>query len=170
MGVIPSRHPSELRTQAPTTLSLPPSLVPFLAGGTIAVVAGGLVAAATGPAGWDRGTWAAAFLVLVAGVGQIGLGAGQAILADVAPSGGRLAREVVLLDVGSALVLAGGVASAPAVVTAGSLVLAAALVAFALVPRRHGDWRPWLGRAYTGLLVVLLVSTPIGLALAWMRT
>ena len=51
------------------------SLPLFTAGGA-SVVAGGMAAAVTGPMQWGHGSWVAAFLVLVAGAAQIGIGAG----------------------------------------------------------------------------------------------
>lgn len=147
------------------------SFVAFVGAGAVAVVAGGLAAAVTGPTGWEHGSWVAAFLVLVTGVGQIGLGAGQALLADRPPGSRRLAGEVALLNAGSVLVIAGTLAAVPAVVTAGTLALAGALVMFAGTPRRHDPGhdgrRAWPRWAYTGLLAVLLVSSPIGLVLTW---
>ena len=62
------------------------SIVPMLAAGGVSIVAGGVVAAVTGPTDWDHGSWVAAFLVLVAGVAQLGVGAGQAQLVPVAPT------------------------------------------------------------------------------------
>jgi hypothetical protein len=111
----------------------------------------------------------AAFLVLVAGVGQIGLGTGQAAVAAGPPNRRRIASQVALLNSGSLLVLTGTLAAAPGVVTAGVLTFAAALVLFARTPRRRGDQEAWLHHAYTALLLLLLVSTPVGLALAWLR-
>jgi hypothetical protein len=151
------------------TLTVPLSLVPFVAPGAAAVIAGGIAAAVTGPTGWERGSWVAAFLVLVVGVGQIGLGAGQAIFAAGPPSRRRIAIQVAMLNVGSLCVLTGTLAAAPGVVTAGGLTFAGALVMFVRTPQRRGDRWAGLSHAYTALLVVLLVSTPIGLALAWFR-
>jgi len=93
---------------------------PFLACGAVAVVGGGLAGAVTRPLDWDRGAWVAAFLVLFAGVGQIGLGAGQAVLAGRSLPRLTIAGEVVLWNAGSLVVLVGTVASAPVVGSAGS--------------------------------------------------
>lgn len=153
----------------PSTPTIPPSLVPFLAVGSIAVVAGGIAAAVTGPTGWEHGSWVAAFLVLVTGVGQIGLGAGQAALTRGAVTLRRIATEVALLNGGCLLVIAGTLASTPTVVTIGGVALAGALGLLACTPHHHRQQHAWIGHAYTGLLLVLLVSIPIGLTLAWLR-
>jgi len=132
-------------------------------------VAGGIAAAVTGPTGWERGSWVAAFLVLVTGVGQIGLGAGQALIAALPIAPRRLVVQAGALDLGSALVILGTLLMTPAAVTLGGLVLAVGLVAFATVARQDSAQHRWVDRTYTTLLTVLIVSTPVGLALAWAR-
>ena len=72
----------------------------MVAGGA-AIIAGGIVAAVTDPAGWEHGSWTAAFLVLVAGVAQIGLALGQVELAAV-PATPRVAL-LASIPVGVAL-------------------------------------------------------------------
>jgi hypothetical protein len=150
-------------------LTIPPALRPFLGIGTVAIVAGGIAASVTRPIGWDHGSWVAAFLVLVPGVGQIGLGIGQAILAEPPPSPRRLATQVGLVNAAAALVIAGTLTSTPAVVTGGGLALVGALATFGRPPPRRTHRRTWPVRAYTAVLLVLILSTPVGLALAWLR-
>lgn len=144
----------------------PPAVIPYAVVGAVAVVAGGIVAAVTGPTGWDDGSWVAAFLVLVVGVGQIGLGAAQAASADVARR--VVTAQIVAYNVGSALVLVATLAGSPAVVTLGGVVLVGALAGF-LASARRSDSRSWVARVQMALLVVLLVSVPIGIALSWVR-
>jgi hypothetical protein len=128
------------------------------------------VAAVTGPTGWDDGSWVAAFLVLVTGVGQIGLGVGRASLAPAPPTRRRLAAELATLNAAAILVIGGTLATAPTAVTIGSVAFAAAVVAIAWGARRRRAER-WtcLSAVFTALLVILLVSTPVGIALAWIR-
>ena len=130
---------------------------------------GGLVAAVTGPTGWRHGSWVAAFLVLVVGVGQIGVATGQVIWAGAPPTRRRLGGELVGLNGGSLLVIIGTLLAAPLVVTVGSLVLSGALVAFVRAPRGRRGEAEWLRRAYVALLLVLLISTPVGIALSWLQ-
>ena len=145
-----------------------PEVQPFLTIGAAAIVTGGICAAVTGPTEWEHGSWVAAFLVLVVGVGQIGLGVAQAALTtDV--DARRRGRQALSLNSGAALVIAGTLASLPIVVTAGSVLVLAALVSFARAERGRVVARPWMASAYTALLVVLIVSTPIGIALSWLR-
>ncbi|MEO6123798.1 MAG: hypothetical protein ABIR32_08810 [Ilumatobacteraceae bacterium] len=142
--------------------------VPFLSTGTVAIIAGGMAAAVTGPTDWSHGSWVAAFLVLVAGVAQIGLGAGQASLAPAAPNSRVAAAECVLWNIGCTAVVAGTLLSAPIAVTVGSAPLVAALAIATFVVRGVGRQRLLLA-LYRVLLVVLLVSIPIGSILAWSR-
>jgi hypothetical protein len=82
-------------------------MLPFGIVGVICVVAGGLVAAVTAPAATEHGGRAAAYLVLVAGVAQVGLGFGQALLAPGPLSARLVAIEVAVWNLGNAAVLAG---------------------------------------------------------------
>jgi hypothetical protein len=61
-------------------LSLDRSTVRFLASASVLIVAGGAVAAVNSAAPFGHGSWLAAYLVLVAGVSQVVLGAGRLAL------------------------------------------------------------------------------------------
>lgn len=109
--------------------------IPSATLGVACVVAGGLVAAATALAPSKHGTWAAAYLVLVASVAQVALGVGQALLAPKPPSSRLVAAQFVGWNAGTA------------------------------AARRNG-----LLYAFRLLIAVLLVSSPIGLTLARLRS
>jgi hypothetical protein len=133
------------------------------------IVAGGVVAAVTHPTGFELGSWLAAFLVLVVGVAQLALGAGQAWLAGAAPSRATVRAELVAWNLGALLTIVGTLASAPVVTTLGGPAIVAALVLFL---RGAGVGAPSGGRPallYRSIVVVVLLSTPIGLVLAWAR-
>ena len=141
---------------------------PLFAAGSVSIIAGGLAAAVTGPIEWNHGSWVAAFLVLVTGAGQIGLGAGQARLAPVAPSVGFTAVECALWNGGCLTVISGTLLSNPPAVSIGSGLLVAALGMSTFGVRGTGG-QPLLLVLYRGLLIVLLASIPIGTALAWTK-
>jgi hypothetical protein len=142
----------------------------LLIAGDVSVVAGGLIAAVTGPTEWSDGSWVAAFLVLVAGVAQAGIGAGQAYLAVTTPTVAFVSAQVVMWNVGCATVIAGTLLSSPATVAVGSAPLVAALVMSLVALRDHsGTQRPVVLVGYRLLLLVVLVSVPIGVALAFAR-
>ena len=143
-------------------------LLPFLVIGTACVIAGGLVAAATAPNPSEHGSWAAAYLVLVAGVAQVGLGAGQAKF------GGHAAQRTVLAEIagwnlGNAAVLAGTLADVGLVVDLGGAALLVVLVLLLRGALTSGatpsDRGRWLLRGYCALLALLIVSIPVGLVL-----
>jgi predicted acyltransferase len=67
--------------------------LPFATLGVACVVAGGFVAAVTAPAPSEHGSWTTGYLVLVAGVSQVALGVGQALLAPRASS-----RRIVAME------------------------------------------------------------------------
>lgn len=139
---------------------------PFAVIGGACVVAGGLVAAATASVPTEHGAWVAAYLVLVGGVAQLSLGAGQAYLAAHPPAPGLVAFEVVAWNAGSAAVIAGTLLGVVPLVDAGGAALLLALAALLLsvrgAPARGGWWR----YAYRLFAVVIAVSVPVGLVLA----
>lgn len=144
----------------------------FFVIGAVGIVAGGIAAAVTGPTDWSSGSWCAAFLVLVVGVAQIGVGIAQAALAPVNPSRALVAGESIAWNAGCAGVIVGTLVDAPVVVTIGTIVFLAALVLAGLATRGHSGLT---GRArlmlllFRVLLVVLVVSAPIGIVLSWVR-
>lgn len=132
------------------------------------VIAGGLIAAVTGPLQLAKGSWLAAYLVLVAGV-ALGVLARQPLNIDApAPSAGRWWIMIGLWIAGNALVVAGALLSVPFATDLGGVVLVAVLV-LALVATRFAKnvALAWVLRtAY----VILIVSIPIGLALTHLRS
>ncbi|MFW6204752.1 MAG: hypothetical protein ACOC96_07250 [Actinomycetota bacterium] len=140
--------------------------MPFVVLGAASVVGGGLVAAVTSPAGWERGSWVAAYLVLVTGVAQIAAGTGQAVLAPVAPSRRLVAAEFAAWNAGSAAVIAGTLLGVVSVVDLGGVLLAGALALFAWTVRAGGRGTGRWPLLYWLLIVVILVSVPVGLVLA----
>lgn len=146
-----------------------PAVRPFVLMGSVGIVAGGLVAAVTGPTGFEPGSWSAAYLVLVAGVAQVVLGVGQAWLAEQVPPPSEVRAEAVAWNLSVAGVMAGTLASAPVVTTLGGLSLVVALVLFLAGVRRSAAAAGLALVLYRGLVAIVLVSTPVGLALAWVR-
>ena len=142
---------------------------PFVVVGTICTIAGGLTAAVSRPTDFGHGPWLAAYLVLVGGVGQIGLGAGQALLAGGVPSQGIVRVEVTSWNVGLLGVVAGTLVPSPLLTTVGSVATALALTL--LVRSAHAPGRPvsWMRGIFLALAVTLILSTPIGVVLAWAR-
>lgn len=139
------------------------------------VVFGGLVAAATGPLGLEQGSWVAAYLVLVGGVAQVAMGLAPAWLTQRPASPTISWSTLASWDLGSALVIAGTLTDMPLVVDGGSVLLVIGL-ATALYAVRRGsphssaEGAAWLvSWIYRALLLVLLVSIPIGVVLAHLR-
>ncbi|MGV8978508.1 MAG: hypothetical protein ACOH17_10730 [Cellulomonas sp.] len=142
--------------------------LPFGAIGTACVIAGGLVAAVSAPAANESASWAAAYLVLVAGVAQIGLGVGSALLAPRAASRTSLYGVLALWNLGNAAVLAGVLLDATVLVDLGGLALVVAVVA--AVRSIRGSTGPSLAvRTYWLLAVIIGVSVPIGLVMSRIR-
>lgn len=152
-------------------MTRPPTAAPgqvMIALGWVAIVLGGLVAAVTGPLDWAKGSWAAAYLVLVVGVAQY-------VMGRMRPAGPRPDRQgwaqVAGWDLGSLLVIGGTLAATPALVTVGSALLAVALALALLAdlraPERARTWVTW---GYGAMLIVLLVSIPVGTVLSHLRS
>lgn len=140
----------------------------FVVLGTAWIVAGGLVAAVTGPLRLEHGSWAAAYQVLVAGVTQGAIGRAQEALAGQRPSRRTVVAQLVTWNLGSIAVLAGTLTRTPLVVDAGGalLVVTLALMIRAVQGGRGPAWALW---AYRLILLVILVSIPVGLTLAHLR-
>ncbi|WP_458040494.1 MULTISPECIES: hypothetical protein [Bacteria] len=138
--------------------------------GVASVIVGGLVAAVTSPLNLAHGSWAAAYLVLVNGVSQIALGDAQATLARRAPSSAIVTTQLIGWNAGGAAVIGGTVARTPLLVDAGGvlLVLALALMIRAVGWRRRGA-PTWPLRLYRLLVMLMLISIPVGLVLAHLR-
>lgn len=142
------------------------SALPFIALGATSIVAGGLVAAVTAISPTRHATWAAAYLVLVVGVAQLGIGTGQALLAPTVPSRRLIMVELLAWDIGNAGVIAGTLMSRTALVDMGGILLAISLVLFMVGARGHTGRSRWPLYLYRLLITIVLVSIPIGLVLA----
>lgn len=149
-------------------LRLPVAALPFLALGSVAIIAGGVVAAVTRPLGFEEGSWLAAYLVLVGGVALIGLGTGQALFSPEPPTSTSTSGQLIAWVASSTAVVVGTLTSTPAVTAIGGAVLLVVLVTFVVSVRGSTSTGVaiWLYRA---ILLVLVVSIPIGLVLAWQR-
>ena len=145
---------------------------PFAIVGVACVVVGGLVSAIAASSPSENSSWAVAYLVLIGGVAQIALGVGQSRLATTAPSGRLLLSEFVAWNLGNAAVIAGQLLGYQFVVDAGGLLL---VVALALLFRGVGGARPgsrdsrWMLYAYRAILLIVLVSIPIGLIIGHVK-
>lgn len=146
-----------------------PAVRPFLVVGSVCIVAGGVVAAVTRPTGFELGSWLAAYLVLVGGVAQIGLGTGQAWLAQAPPRWEEVRTEVVAWNLSVVATVVGTLLAAPIVTTVGGIALVVALGRFLVGVRTTGAGSRLVRVAYRGLTAIVLVSTPVGLVLAWIR-
>lgn len=141
----------------------------FVAVGSGLIIAGGLVAAVTRPTGFEEGAWVAAFLVLVGGVAQILVGGGQAALVADAPPRTTLAVELVTWNLACAATVIGTLIASPPLTTVGGLALIASLVVFLVAVLKPGTRHGWARTAYVSVIGFVIISTPVGLVLAWVR-
>jgi len=137
--------------------------------GAAAVVLGGLIAAVTGPLDLSKGSWAAAYLVLVAGAAQVVMGSARRRW----PRSGSDAQgwaQFASWNVGNIAVIAGTVMGSTVVVFVGAALLVVALVlAFVATFRLQGRADRMLLLWVRILLVLLAISIPIGVALSAIR-
>lgn len=131
-------------------------------------VAGGFVAAISAHAPTEHASWTAAYLVLVGGVATLGLAVGRGSLSPDRVSLGQLAGELAAWLVGNALVVIGTLADTTWLVDAGGAVLVVAL-ALVVLGVRGGRGPGWIRAVFSALVVLLLVSIPVGLVLARIR-
>lgn len=139
----------------------------FLVTGGACVIAGGFVAALSGPLDLSLGPWAAAYLVLVGGVVQIALGGVQVAVAPRRPGRRTVLAEYLSFNAGNALVIIGGMLTAPALVDVGGVALVLALALFLHAVRGARPGR--LVRVYGLVLAAVLASIPVGLLLSHLR-
>jgi hypothetical protein len=146
-----------------------PSARPFVVAGSLSIVAGGICAAVTRPTHFELGSWLAAFLVLVGGVATIVLGSGQAWMAAEPPQDRAVQAELATWSLGVAGTIVGSLAAVPVVTTLGAVATVVALGLFLLGVRRPHAGVRWPLVAYRALTTIVLVSTPVGVVLAWAR-
>ena len=143
------------------------SAIPFLLLGGVSVIAGGLLSAATALSPSYTASWAVAYIVLVAGVAQLVLGIGQAYLAPHQPSSRVVAVEAIAFNLAHVAVLAGTLVTAAWIVDIGAALIVVALALFIWSVRGTGIGNRWvLYRAFRAMIVIVLVTTPIGLVIA----
>lgn len=164
MTGIPSSTPGGSRA-----VVLGPPSVPFLWVGGASIVVGGLLAAVTSPLSLEHGSWASAYLVLVTGVALVLAGCAQSVLA---PSvGSRIVTgELLGWLLGSLAVIGGTLLGSPPIVDIGGALIVLAAVLFFIAGR--GDTarsRPLILWAYRIVLLIIVVSVPIGLVLSALR-
>ena len=140
--------------------------VPAMAIGVACVAIGGLLSAVNSVNPTEHGSWAAAYLVLVMGLGQIALALGQALLAGTPPSRPVLLTELLTWNVGGALVLIGTLVGPVLLVDVGGILLVITLALVIASVRTPGAGPRWHRILFLVLVLVLLVSIPIGLVLS----
>jgi hypothetical protein len=146
-------------------LTLDRSVGPFLASASVLIVGGGAVAAVNSAAPFARGSWLAAYLVLVGGVSQVVLGGGRIAVRAPRPTRARRRVQLVLWNLGSLAVPAGVLADAPMLVTVGSIALLWALALFASgASEGRRDLR---AAVYLAIIAALAASVVVGSALAY---
>ncbi|MGB3185790.1 MAG: hypothetical protein WBG36_10215 [Ornithinimicrobium sp.] len=137
----------------------------LVASAALSVISGGLVAAVTGPLGLDRGSWLAAYLVLVCGVGGWSVGVMQrGGVAGMSPLWAR--AQLAAWAVGNTAVIIGSLSLTTLSVDAGVVLLEMALlIAFITAPAVAAVGRA-SGWGYRALLILLMVSAPVGSVLS----
>lgn len=136
--------------------------------GGVFVLLGGAVAAVTSPLGIEKGSWLAAYLVLVAGVPVYLVG--QFIAHWLAGRGGW--ALLIGWNLGNAAVIVGSLLSLPLLVDVGGIVL--------LIPLAYLLWKgaadgtassaAVIGRwLLIAALIIMIFSIPVGLVLAHVR-
>jgi hypothetical protein len=135
--------------------------------GAACIIGGGLVAAVPDPLDLAKGSWLAAYLVLVAGVAQVVLAAQDDMLRPGNSDERRQWVTLALWVAGNGAVVVGTLLRQPFVVDAGGVALLVALV-LAWLRTRGSRARP-LAWAFRAVFAVVIVSVPVGLVLAHLR-
>ncbi len=154
-----------------------PSILPrplYACAGASFLLGGAGVAAWNSAHRVDHGWWLASFLVLVGGIAQVLLGAGQRTVAQprsLAQAHRAMIRQASLWNAGTLLVPLGVMTDVRLPVVAGSGALMAALARLA-VALRYADPPPGerverVRASFVSLLLFLAVSVLVGTILAW---
>ena len=146
--------------------------LPFAVVGAACIVAGGLISAIAASSPSENSSWAVAYLVLVGGVAQLVLGLGQSRLAARRVSPAMLIAEFVTWNVGNAAVITGQLLGLAFVLDAGGVLLAIALILLLAGVRGAAPriaWERWSLLAYRAILLIVLVSIPIGLVIGHVK-
>ena len=141
-------------------------MIPFALIGSLSVVLGGLLSAISAGAPSYLSSWSVAYLVLVAGVGQLVLGVGQALLATAQLSPRLIAAQVLTFNIANVAVLAGTAITQTVLVYIGGGAFVVALALFVWGVRSSRTHNKWALYGFRAMLALLLISTPIGLILA----
>lgn len=136
----------------------------FLIVAGIALLSGGLIAAAVAYAPTQHMIWMVAYLVLVVGLVQVILGTGQALLSIHLPAPSFLIAECIFFNLGNAGVIVGTQLSSVALVAIGTAVFAASLAMFLYGVRKAR--RGWPTQAFRALLAITCISATVGLILS----
>lgn len=179
MGVVPDAGeastvgavdgPASTTCAAERVIARWPAARPFVVVGSVATIAGGVIAAVTRPTGFELGSWMAAYLVLVGGVAQIALGMGQAWMADLPPRSWEVSGELVSWNLAMLATILGSVLAVPLLTTVGGAASVVALGMFLRGVRHAPSTVRWSVLAYRVVVAIVLISTPIGVALSWTR-
>ncbi|EGD53892.1 hypothetical protein [Gordonia neofelifaecis] len=137
----------------------------FTACGAAFVVAGGLVGAVTGPLDLAKGSWLAAYLVLVCGVALIVIGAAQQRLDAPVPAQLQVLQLTGWL-VANVVVVLGSLSSSTVIVDVGAVLLLIVLATTWWIGRTLARRRTLAAYAYLAILAILIVSAPVGMGLA----
>lgn len=137
----------------------------FAATAVLAIVLGGLLAAATAHAPTRHLNWLAGYLVLVVGVAQYVLGAAGSHLVARPRARGAVRWHWAILNLGHAGVIAGTLVPSFALVAAGTVVYIVGTGWFGLVTL-SASRRDMRILAYRVLVVALLVTAVVGLGLS----
>lgn len=135
--------------------------------GAASIVSGGLIAAVTDPLQLEQGSWLAAYLVLIGGVGQIVLADQQHLLQLPTHSTRSEWFTLVFWVLGNLSVVTGSLTSLPVLVDLGGAALIVAVLLAWL--RTRGTGRRLLGWAVRLVYFIVIASVPIGMLLAHIR-
>ncbi|WP_313814579.1 hypothetical protein [Glutamicibacter sp.] len=152
-------------------MSSPENLIPVRSAtrtgvtiGILCVITGGLISAVTGPLDLDKGSWAAAYLVLVAGVVQYVVSMQEQLL-NAPPRGSSILwLRTLLWAVGNTLVIAGALLEFQWLIIVGGAVLV--FVLLMCLAHSRGAKRTALAWCARVVYLVVILSVPIGVFLA----
>lgn len=136
--------------------------------GVFFVIVGGLIAAVTSPLNIEKGSWLAAYVVLIAGVAQCLLSEQPKFLAIPHQKVNGIWIRFGTWNLGNLLVVIGALSSEPILTDIGGVILIIRLVQAILDTR--GSRLPVRVNILRAVYVIIVISIPIGLTLTHLRS
>ena len=142
------------------------SAIPFAIIAAISIITAGLISAITAFSPSYTASWAVAYLILVVGVAQLALGAGQAWLAGEPPSKSLVVSEIIIFNLANFATIGGTLLATLPLVYIGALLFIISLALFLWGTRIAKPGNVLMVYGFRAIIFILMISAGIGQVIA----